>query len=263
MYPYLLPEVFGYSIPMYDLMIVIGCLLMLGYVGNRLEKKDNLTRQQANKILVLLVVSLFGALGFSYLFDAVFHTIQEGEITHGSITFLGGLIGGLSSFLILYRIFLFKEDYTLRTIMNTIIVGVVLAHAFGRIGCTMAGCCHGIPTDSFLGVKFPYGHASELYPNQKVFPTQTFESIFLFCLFFGMNKIKNIRYFEMETYLIGYGIWRFLIEFIRGDERGEFITLFTTEYNSYPSPSQFMSLGLIILGIILLKRHQQKEKTGE
>ena len=48
----------------------------------------------------------------------------------------------------------------------------------------------------------------------------------------------------MPIYLIGYGTWRFLIEFIRGDERG-FVLLGL-------HPAQFISIIAIIIGIILI-----------
>ena len=184
MYPFLLPEIFGYTIAMYDLLLIIGIFAMLGYVLNRFEKRDGFTREQTNRLGILIAASLLSALLFSYLFDGVFHSIKEGELTFGSITFLGGLIGGLSAFLILLKYFYTYENKDVRTIMNTIITGVVLAHAFGRIGCFFAGCCFGVPTDSFFGVIFPHGHAHDVFPDISIYPTQLFEAAFLFILFF-------------------------------------------------------------------------------
>lgn len=51
---------------------------------------------------------------------------------------------------------------------------------------------------------------------------------------------RDFKY-NMPLYLITYGIFRFLIEFIRGDERGSFIGVLT--------PSQFWSVVMIITGI--------------
>lgn len=256
MYPFLLPEVFGYALPMYDLLILLGVFLMLVYVGNRLEKNNGYTRQEANRLLVLIIISLLIALLSSWVFGGIFHSIKEGEISFGPITFLGGLVGGVVSFLILIKYFFKNEKLQVKPLMNTIITGVVLAHAFGRIGCFCAGCCYGIPTESFLGVYFPHGHAHELYPGEEVFPTQLFEAAFCFLLFFALNKLPKLKGHEVEAYVIGYGIWRFFLEFLRGDDRGAFIPLITTEYNTFPTPSQFISLALIVLGIVLLNRYK-------
>jgi len=249
-YPYLWKEVLGNTVPMYDLLIMIGLFFMMMYVAWRFEKIDHFTRKETNRLLVFIAVSLGAALLVSWLSDGIFHSVHEGELAFGSITFIGGLIGGLVCFLLLLK-FGYKEmKGRIPDIFNTVIIGVVLAHAFGRIGCFMAGCCYGIPTDSFLGVAFPFGESG----NIPVFPTQLFEAIFLFVFFALLNKIKSFRNVEFQVYLIGYGAWRFLIEFIRGDDRGGFLTFIHGTYYDYPSPSQYLSLVMIGVGVYMLIR---------
>jgi phosphatidylglycerol:prolipoprotein diacylglycerol transferase len=117
--------------------------------------------------------------------------------------------------------------------------GITIAHALGRIGCFFAGCCGGIKTDSFLGMYFPQH-------SYKVFPTQLFEAVFLLFLFAVLSYLFFKDYkINMIVYLLAYGIFRFMLEFIRGDERGEFIF-------SFLSPSQTISIFLIITALILL-----------
>ena len=53
MYPYLLPEVFGTFIAMYDLLLVIGVLVLFIYVIHRFEKNDGLTKKQTRHIVCL------------------------------------------------------------------------------------------------------------------------------------------------------------------------------------------------------------------
>ncbi|MBU0997510.1 MAG: prolipoprotein diacylglyceryl transferase [Firmicutes bacterium] len=256
MYPYLWEEVFGYNLPMYDIMITIGLFFMMLYVAWRFEKIDHFSRKETNKLLIFIAISLGAALLTSWLSDGIFHTIHEGESAFGSITFLGGLIGGLVCFVLLMKFGYKAQKDRMPEILNTVIVGVVLAHAFGRIGCFTAGCCYGIPTDSFLGVSFPSGESGGV----PVYPTQLFESIFLFAFFFALNKVKSFRNIEFNVYLIGYGIWRFLIEFIRGDDRGEFLTFIQGTYSNYPSPSQYLSILLIGLGIYLMVKSNKRKK---
>ncbi len=264
MYPWLLPDIFEYNLPMYDLMIMVGIFVMLAYVAHRLEKKDGYTRKQTNRLLLLLVLSLGVALFSSWFVDGIFHSIKEGELTFGSITFIGGLVGGVLAFLLFLKYFYKEENKDVKTIMNTIITGVVIAHAFGRMGCFFAGCCYGIPTDSFLGVVFPSGDAAAAFPGIAIYPTQLFEALFLFVLFAVLNKVNIFRTIEVEVYLVAYGVWRFLIEFIRGDDRGELFGFFSTQYNTFPTPSQYLSLLMIIGGVyLLIKRKQAKQTIAE
>lgn len=234
-------------------MIMIGLFFMMLYVANRFEKVDGFTRQEANKILILIGISLVAALGISWLSDGIFHSLHEGESAFGSITFLGGLVGGLVAFLLLVKFSKPPIKEKMPEILNTVIVGVVLAHAFGRIGCTMAGCCYGIPTDSFLGVSFPSGESGGV----PVYPTQLYESIFLFIFFFLLNKVKSFKGKEFIVYLIGYGVWRFLIEFIRGDDRGGFLTIVQGTYSNFPTPAQYISILMIGLAVFLLIRRKK------
>jgi phosphatidylglycerol:prolipoprotein diacylglycerol transferase len=263
MYPYLLPEIFGYTVPLYDLLIAVGIASMLFFVSRRFETHDGFSRKQTNKLLLLIAASLLFALLSSFLFDGVFHSIKEGELSFGTISFLGGLMGGVACLLVLLKVVFKADDKSIKTIMNTVIVGVVLAHGFGRIGCFLAGCCYGIPTDSFLGVVFPHGHAHEAFPGISIFPTQLFEAVFLFALFFVLANLKRWKGKELEIYMIAYSVWRILLELIRGDDRGSLLGFITTEYNVFPTPSQYLSLLMIAGGVYLLIRSQKKAKKQQ
>ena len=121
-------------------------------------------------------------------------------------------------------------------VLSLIPCSILVGHAFGRIGCFCAGCCYGRPTDSFLGVRFP-GHI------QDVHPTQLYEAFFLFALFAVCSYLLLKKGFKhnMSVYLVAYGIFRFLIEFVRDDERGQLL--------GFISPSQFWSILMIGLGV--------------
>jgi len=188
----------------------------------------------------------------AFLFDAIFHSIEEGEWTTYGITFLGGLIGAIAGFILFYRIMNYSKK-SLYYFMNILIVGVVLAHAFGRLGCFCAGCCYGKSTTSSLGVTFPVGSdAFYVYgPNNNVLPTQLYESIFLFILFIVLLFIKKNRFI---IYLYSYGIFRFILEFFRGDDRG-------AVFNPL-SPSQLICIIMVIVAIVLTIIKPDEEYHG-
>ena len=87
-------------------------------------------------------------------------------------------------------------------------------------------------------------------------PTQAYEAIFLFALF----VVTSILYFKRKdvnfiVYTIGYGIWRFALEYLRADDRGALIPGVT--------PSQFISIILVLIGVGMivykvLKKHSEK-----
>jgi len=250
MYPYLLEELFGRTIPTYSVMISIGIFLLLSIVTVKWEKKDGFSHQETNRLLLFLALGLIAALFSSYLFDAVFHYLNGEEFAFESITFIGGLIGGAITFICLIWFGWKSHRKDLLKIMNSLIPGVVLAHAFGRIGCFLAGCCYGIPTQSFLGIVFPFGESAGV----RVLPTQLYESLFLFILFFFLSKNQKIKGKEFSVYLIAYGAFRVVLEFFRGDNRGSLFSFIPGTYADYPSPSQYLSILLLGIGVFLFMK---------
>ena len=118
---------------------------------------------------------------------------------------------------------------------------ITCAHAFGRIGCFLAGCCYGQVTDSCIGVDFPN--------IGKRIPTQLFESVFLFFLTIVLYFLIFVVKFKytMHTYLAAYSIFRFVIEFFRGDDaRG------ATVLGLYPSQLVCIFIWIIFVPTLIL-----------
>jgi phosphatidylglycerol:prolipoprotein diacylglycerol transferase len=150
--------------------------------------------------------------------------------TGGGFVFYGGLLLALV-FLWLYK--LFKFPLTVQNLW-AMLPALTMGHAIGRIGCLMAGCCYGNATSACWGIHL---HGANRHP------TQLIESLGLFIIsFYLLRSRASLKSFSF--YFIGYGVLRFGIEVLRGDEiRGLWGAL---------TPSQWISLGLILLGIILL-----------
>lgn len=93
---------------------------------------------------------------------------------------------------------------------DTFALPLALALAVGRWGCFYNGCCFGLPTDLPWGMDFGDGIARH--------PTQIYESLFHLgmALLLGCFLAWGIfRYQQLKFYLIGYAVFRFLVEYIR------------------------------------------------
>lgn len=112
--------------------------------------------------------------------------------------------------------------------MDLIAPAAILGQAIQKIGCFFAGCCYGIKTNSFLGVVF--NHPDTLAPKGiKVLPAQIFESIGNFLIFILLWRKREKLKFKGELFLlyfISYSVFRFFLEFIRGDSLLFFINQF-------------------------------------
>jgi phosphatidylglycerol:prolipoprotein diacylglycerol transferase len=100
-------------------------------------------------------------------------------------------------------------------------VPLALAMAVGRWGCFFNGCCYGTPTDLPWGVPFavPDGDGVRWV---KCHPTQIYESLFHFTAALALLWLARRDLFprqRLKLYLIAYGVYRFLTEFIRPEPR--------------------------------------------
>ncbi|MCX7943802.1 MAG: prolipoprotein diacylglyceryl transferase [Deltaproteobacteria bacterium] len=178
------------------------------------------------------------------------------NIFKGGLAYYGGFILGTIAALIFMR--MRKMDMLFTS--DTIGYGTALGLFFGRIGCFLNGCCFGYQTESFIGVHFPKGSAAfaELanagivsrardLQTPPLIPTQLFEAFFALGLFgylyFFLRTRKKYDGQIIIQFVIIYAIVRFLLEFLRNDNRGIFLNLL--------SSSQIISIFLIICALVL------------
>jgi phosphatidylglycerol:prolipoprotein diacylglycerol transferase len=124
---------------------------------------------------------------------------------------------------------------------------VALAHAFGRFGCLMAGCCFGKPTEAPWGIIFPHNSMAQQAQQSEglvgvdalslpVHPTQLYEAGFEIAMFWIITLIRPRKRFHGQlflTWLAVYPIARSVIEMFRGDkERGILWLLSTSQWIS-------------------------------
>lgn len=259
MYPYEI--VFG--LDLYILLIsagVIACMLFIRLQADWRGLKAGLQ----NLVLLNTVAAVVLGYGFAVLFQAFYNYMARGtfEIANDTgSTFYGGLIGGTAVFIIIYFAvghFLFHDGYHVRhfrTVSDIAPACITVAHGFGRLGCLMAGCCHGAPTHAWYGIEM-------VHLGYKVVPVQLFEALFLFVLSAVLLILfrKGKRY-ELPIYMLAYAVWRFVAEMLRGDYRGATVVDFL-------SPSQLISVlllagGGVLLGIELYVDRHPKAAAGE
>jgi phosphatidylglycerol---prolipoprotein diacylglyceryl transferase len=221
----------------YNVLIGVGIIVFF-LILEKLFKKYEIPFQLRDSVYsTVLFAAFFGAIGATLL-EALYHR-KNGSIVFSGFTFYGGFIFCLLGLLIYSRIRKMNFWY----LTNLLILPFSLAHAFGRIGCFLGGCCYGLPTNSDLGVTFPVDSLPyKYYMDSHLHPTQLYESIALMLLFLLLFKVKFEHQFM--TYLLIYPSLRFVLEFYRGDNRGVLLTEFL-------SPSQEISLILFLLGLFL------------
>ena len=164
------------------------------------------------------------------------------RIDHGGLIYYGGFIGGCLAAILFAR----ARREPLWALADFAITGIPLGHAFGRIGCFLNGCCYGAQTHVPWAVCFPATHDSHGVPVQ---PTQLYETAFNLALY-GLLLLLYLRRRRagaphggvLAWYLLLYPPFRFLVEFLRGDERLQALGL---------NVAQEVSLALFAAGFAL------------
>lgn len=244
MCPYI--SILGRDIGTYGLCMLLGIALAAMLAMRRGTPKG----LPWEDILIVGAFALgFGLLGGCVLFILVTYTPQQifafihaGDFRFLSsgIVFYGGLIGGIMGALIGIRV----AGSTVRLVECSVVPFIPLGHAIGRVGCVMAGCCHGFEYDGPLALYYPHSVLG-LSPDQGYFPVQPLESLInigicIFLLWYEkkMRKTTDLLF----AYLGLYAISRFGLEMLRGDMlRGIWNGL---------STSQIISLSLLCISIV-------------
>lgn len=244
MYPYSL----FWGIDLYTIFLCVGIIAALLCFRIFSDRKKMYWRLQ-NFTVITAVLSITSGYGSAVLFQGLYNFLAEPSSgfvldNRTGSTFYGGLIGGAAVFLLIYfavGALIFKDKIHIKcffSVTDIAAASIAVAHGFGRLGCLMAGCCHGAITDAWYGVYF-------VSYRVKAVPIQLFESIFLFALFgFFCYRIIKGKSCNLPLYMMLYGAWRFFIEFFRGDDRGATVVSFLT-------PSQLIAT-LMIIGSVAL-----------
>lgn len=253
MYPWMLEEWFGKEISSYYTMWVVAAILSALYFVLFYKKFKLNLGSAVYLFLFALVFGILGASVFSFLFRI--GEVFSGESTvvellFGSYMYYGGFLGGVIG-LILYSV---KEKKNFFRIADFAVMVLPLAHAAGRLGCYFVGCCYGYPSEShgvIFGTHALWGLDTA---GVKVLPVMLYESMFNAILFVVLITIYFTFYWKKfdknigllgGVYCIAYSVFRFIIEFLRYDDRGSILGL---------STAQFISIFVFLGGVYLFIR---------
>ena len=267
-------NVFGFKFQLaiysFGLMLVIAfytCYFLLNHDFKRLGYEEKLA---SDIIFWSALGGIFGAKVY-YLIENLDDVLASpnpfGMIFSGAgLVFIGGLIGAVTAVSIIIR----KNNLPWFIFADILAPLIILGYAIGRIGCFLVGDDYGIPSKLPWALSFPDGLPPTTYESFQyrypwidisnfepgllsVHPTQVYEFLICVMLFFYLwNKRKNIRVpgSLFFTYLICAGTERFLIEFIRTNEKYLFDIF---------SGAQVLSIIMVLIGVYCLFQPLQDE----
>ncbi|MDR2772750.1 MAG: prolipoprotein diacylglyceryl transferase [Elusimicrobiota bacterium] len=258
MHPILL-KIGSFSLTSYGFFVALGFAAGMFYVSFQAKKKSPQIISQDDLFSLLFYTIIAAVVGARALFVIaeypemiINNPLEMFAIWEGGLVFYGGFIGSI----LCAFFYIKKKKLNVAKVFDLFAPAVALGHFLGRIGCFMAGCCNGKPTDMPWAIVFNNPDSLSLIKGIPVHPVELYESftnLILFIVLHNYNKKNHKDGLAIAAYLLAYSIYRFIFEFFRGDYRGEPILGLST--------SQFISIFVFIAGIIIVYRVNRNGKN--
>lgn len=197
-----------------------GLLLMLGFLLATWRAGKNAARYKIAKEDVwdiALVGLLGGVIGARLAFVGLntgYFLAHPGEIPAlwaGGMTFYGGLGGGILAGVLACR----AKNINIGDMSDLAAVSFPLGYCLGRIGCLLNGCCYGGLCDLPWATRFHLQDGSLTAPSHPAQLYSALAAVAMYALLLPLEKTRRFRGQVMLAFVFLYGVYRFVIEFVR------------------------------------------------
>lgn len=257
MFPTLI-RIGNFQLATYGVLVAAGYLLGIVWLNSR-RKEMGL---EEDRFWGLVYAAFFGAIAGGKL---LYWIVEWDALVAGDLrlirdirfgfVYYGGLVGTVVMgfwYTRRHRLDFFKlADYFM--------TALPMGHAIGRLGCFAAGCCAGLPTNLPWSVRFSHPESLVHYTLRGVplHPTQLYEAganaVIAVLLYRLLGRVRAGT-FKTGTVLLAYvalySAARFVVEFLRGDDRGGFFLRL--------SPSQWIAVAAFAAAAWVFSRRRSR-----
>lgn len=245
------------TIHSYGFMMALGVGLGLWF----LYRQSKVQGLEAPRILdaafYIMIVALVGAKLILFLGNISHYLKNPRELIWVART--GGVFQGGLAFGIVFALWYFRrKKLPTWKIADIVTPALALGHAFGRIGCFLAGCCYGRACGLPWKTTFhsDYAHNLTGIPlGIPLHPVQLYESALNFLNAFILWRVLRKKAFDGQVfsiYIVNYSVIRYFTEFFRGDHPDKaFLFRGSSPLLSVSYPQLFCLIGLAA-GLLLL-----------
>ena len=246
MYPTLF-RIGSFEITSFGAMMALAALVGLWLFRRELEA-SGLPANASDAGLVGVFGGLVGAKllwTFEHAGEAPFTDLL---FARGGLSWYGGFVGGVGAGLA----YIVIRGWPIVPTLSASTPALAFGHLIGRIGCFLVGDDYGRPTNLPWGVAFPEGLPPTTVP---VHPTQLYEGIGLAVLGWLLIRWRRAGVPDgvvLARYLVGAGLLRFAVEWLRVDVRVAFGL----------SVAHIASLVVIVVGVAALLLQRMPRRAG-
>lgn len=231
------------TIHSYGFMIALGIIVAFAVVLKMSRKFDMDSDKVSSLFMWVILASFVGGKVFFFLEDIDKYIADPSLMSKamgGGFVFYGSLIFSVPTIIYWLR----RNKIPARSFFDIIAFAGPVVQSFGRVGCFLAGCCHGTVCSSWIGVTFDHPDTLAAIKGQPLYPTQLFDigvNLFILITLFFVQKKKQFEGQLFLIYLIMYGVGRSIVEEYRGDDARGFL------FDGMVSHSQFIAVCIIVV----------------
>ena len=230
------------KIKYYGLFYVIAFLFGIWWFRKYANKFD---KDEVYDLFLYLIIGGVGGgrLGYVIFYNLSYYISNPLKIlavNEGGMSIHGGLIGAsIAIYLFIKKMKKKGKEISYYYVADNLMIPLAFSLALGRIGNFINGELAGKPSNVWWCFNFPgydeCRHPSQLYESAK--------NIFIGIIMYIMWKKENLKEGTlMWTFVFLYGILRFLIEFIRGEN----------QFLYWLTKGQILSVFMIVIGAFMI-----------
>ena len=208
-------EIIGISIKTFGVMFALAFLACGAVVARRLRELGKPVDWAYEIVFAALLGGVVGARAYYVIqnYSEVKHDLIGSIFSGSGLVWYGGAIGGAIAVLVWMR---WRQAFELR-MFDMCATALALGYAIGRIGCQVSGDGdYGIRSSLPWAMGYPHG-TLPTPPGVRVQPTPIYETVTMCLLAYLLWRLRDrVRPgVVFALYLVGSGLERFLVEFIR------------------------------------------------
>lgn len=257
--PGFLEGLFGSYIVIYSygFMILVGVILGFLYCLWR-GKKLGLNLDKTSELFIWAFIAVFvGGKVFFYFEDLGTYLKEPSKMFKnlgGGFVFYGSFIFAVPTFIWFFR----RNKLPVLETFDIVAVAGTLVHGFGKLGCFMAGCCHGTVCSPEHGVVFTHPKSAAEPLGQPLYPVQLYDAGMVLGITLLLMWLHNRKQFHGQLillYALIYGVGRSITEEFRGDEARGFL------FDGLLTHSQFIAIIILAVGGYIYWKLWKKSKA--
>ena len=261
-------QIGSFKLQYYGLMYIVAFAITYFLVSYRMRTEPRFnyisTEQMQGLFTAMIIGLIIGArLGYVVFYNLPYYLshpleiVLPFDINNGwrftgitGMSFHGGFIGAFIGHLL----FILKNGLNFWDTTDILMPAAPLGYTFGRLGNFINGELYGRQTDALFGMYFPNAPGHSLRHPSQLYEA-AFEGLFLFLvMWFILRKRIKTKGAMLGIYMIGYGLGRFLIEFVRQPDAQLGFVVFSF------SMGQILCAAMILIGLgFYIYRYMTKE----